>query len=274
MVAFPFLALFIIMKSGLKYIDKAIQFEIGKILKEEDASVNPVKDAEEQLKYSQEQMEALKKDIHKFKNWEVQAMSDIKGFQQKQKLSKDPIEKSLATTALSKVATPKDKDLKTMISNKEEELKNLEDKIKSDTLKLTATKKGITVTTGTGAEEVAESISISPSKSKKGTISLPMMTRTFFTEQDENLSSIEPQLEVPKNKAYLVKFDQNTQAPFQVKFTERGFSIDGTRLSFEAFENALSKNYTITLNNGKGLMLDAIRMQKVLKYKNKWFNGQ
>jgi hypothetical protein len=272
-VAFGFLALFIIMKSGLKYINKAIQFEIGKILQEEDAS-NPVKDAEDQLKYDQEQIEVMKKDIHKFKNWEVQAMSDIKSFQQKQRLTKDPIEKSLATTSLTKVATPKDKDLKTMISDKEKELSNLEDRIKSDTLRLTATKKGITITPAGGQEAVSESIFISPRKSKNGTASLPMMTRTFFTEQEEDLGPSSPELESPTNKAYLVRFDKNTQTPFQVKFTERGFSIDGTRLSFEALENALSKNYTITLSNGKGLALDAIRMQKILKYKNRWFHGQ
>lgn len=252
------------MKSGSKYIEKVINSEILKIIKEEEQA-NPVKDAEDQLKYDQEQIETLKQDIKKFKNWEVQTVSDIKGFQQKQRLSKDPVEKSIATTSLNKIATPKDKDLKAMIKNKEEQLKNLEDKIKSDNLKLTTIKKSISIG---GAENMAES-----KKLKKGNISLPMMTRKFFTKE-EGLQSLEPEFEAPKNKAYLVKFDQNTQAPFEAKFTERGFSINGTRLSFEALENALSKNYTITLNNGNGLVLDAIRMQKILKYKDRWFNGQ
>ena len=252
------------MKSSSKYLNKAIQIEIKKILKEEEN--NPIKDAEEQVKYDQEQIETLKNDIKKFKNWEVQTMSDIKGFQQKQRMSKDPVEKSIATTSLNKVATPKHKDLKNMIKDKEEQLKNLENKIKSDNLKLTTIKK--TVATG-GAESMLES-----KKIKKEKVSAPMMKRTFFTEQESDLNSLEPELDLPKTKAYLVKFDKNTDAPFDVKFTERGFAINGTRLSFEALENALSKNYTITLNNGKGLVLDAIRMQKILKYKDRWFNGQ
>lgn len=75
----------------------------------------------------------------------------------------------------------------------------------------------------------------------------------------------------PIAKSYVVKFDTKTENPFSVKFSERGFSVEGTRLSFEALENALSKNYSIVLNNGKGLVLDAIRMQKILKYKDKWY---
>src|ERR1035437_5725043 len=56
-----------------------------------------------------------------------------------------------------------------------------------------------------------------------------------------------------------------------VKFTERGFAIEGTRLSFETVEHALSKNYMITLNNGQGIVLDSVKMQKILKYKGRWF---
>lgn len=255
-MAFPFLGLFIIMKAGLKYIDKIVKLEIKKIIKEEDISLtNPTKSAEEQLKYDEEQLEKTKEEIKKLKNWEVQASSDMKGFQQKQRLSKDPIEKSIATTSLNKIAIPKSKDLKNMVSQKEEELSSLENKIKSDNLKLNYAKKGI-------------SVSSSNSDIQENKLT---MKKEYLKEQEELSMN---QSNVPQNKAYLVKFDKNTQAPFDVKFTERGFSIDGTRLSFEALENALSKNYTITLNNGKGLALDAIRMQKILKYKNKWFKGQ
>jgi hypothetical protein len=257
------------MKSGLKYIDKIVQSEISKILKEENVNDNPVKSAEEQLKYDQEQIENLEKDIKKLKNWDIQVKSDIKSSQQKQKASINPIEKSLATTTLNKVEMPKQKDLKAMIDDKEEQLKSTQEKIKTDTLKLNLVKKGISIGGAKSSESISESI-----KSKKGTISLPMITRKFFTEQEENIDSSGLDLGAPKNKAYLVKFDKNTKAPFEAKFTERGFSINGTRLSFEALENALSKNYTITLNNGKGLVLDAIRMQKILNYKDRWFNGQ
>jgi len=75
----------------------------------------------------------------------------------------------------------------------------------------------------------------------------------------------------PIKKAYVVKFDTKTDRPFSVKFSERGFAVEDTRLSFETLENALSKNYSITLNNGRGLVLDALKMQKILKYKDKWY---
>ena len=57
--------------------------------------------------------------------------------------------------------------------------------------------------------------------------------------------------------------------PFEVFFSERGFKIGNTRLSFETIEDALSKNFSITLENGNGLVLDAVRMQKILRYKNR-----
>lgn len=255
------------MKSGLKYIDKFIHFEIEKILKE-DIVNNPVKDAQEQIKQNEEELDSINKDIKDFKNWETDTASDIKGFQQKQRMSKDPIEKTIATTSLNKVAVPKDKALKQKISDKEKELSNLENRMKSDKMKLSLAQKGMTTSVDSSNTE-----GIAENKTQNTKISLPMISRTFAEGNEENTPSLNTPLE-SSNKAYLVKFDQNTEAPFEAKFTERGFSINGTRLSFEALENALSKNYTITLNNGKGLMLDAIRMQKILKYKDKWFNGQ
>ena len=71
----------------------------------------------------------------------------------------------------------------------------------------------------------------------------------------------------PKRKATKVIFDKSTGAPFEVIFSERGFSIEGTRISFEELETAISKDYNITLQSGKGLQLDAVKMQKILKYK-------
>lgn len=81
-------------------------------------------------------------------------------------------------------------------------------------------------------------------------------------------SQPQPQVQAPKKKTRLVKFDTNTQAPFEVLFSERGFSIDGTRLSFEFIKTALSKNINIVLENGGGMVLDAIKMQKILKYES------
>lgn len=72
----------------------------------------------------------------------------------------------------------------------------------------------------------------------------------------------------PKVKPTKVIFDKSTGAPFEVIFSERGFSIEGTRMSFEDIETAISKNYNITMSGGKGITLDAVKMQKILKYKD------
>jgi hypothetical protein len=79
----------------------------------------------------------------------------------------------------------------------------------------------------------------------------------------------EPGLETqkPTRKPTKVMFDKSSGAPFEVVFSERGFLIEDTRMSFEEIETAISKNYNIVLNGGKGLTLDAVKMQKILKYK-------
>lgn len=79
-------------------------------------------------------------------------------------------------------------------------------------------------------------------------------------EQTENM---------PTKKTLIVNFDKSTKTPFQVKFTERGFLIGDTRLSFEFLEAALSKDVNIVLENGTGLVLDSVRMEKILKYKDR-----
>lgn len=73
-----------------------------------------------------------------------------------------------------------------------------------------------------------------------------------------------------KKIVYNVAFDVKGKQPFNVKFSERGFDINGTRLSFELLETAASKNFSITLEGGKGLVLDAVRMQKILRYKDRF----
>ena len=70
---------------------------------------------------------------------------------------------------------------------------------------------------------------------------------------------------VPPVKPTMVIFDKSTGKPWQALFTERGFEIEDTRLSFEELERAISKEYTITLKNGQGMVLDAVKMQKILK---------
>lgn len=80
-----------------------------------------------------------------------------------------------------------------------------------------------------------------------------------------------PAVMAPKPKRTVrVVFDKSSGKPFSVDFSERGFSIDSTRLSFETIESALSKEFNITLNQGQGLVLDQVKMQKILKYKNRF----
>lgn len=70
-----------------------------------------------------------------------------------------------------------------------------------------------------------------------------------------------------QKKPTKVTFDKSSQ-PFEVIFSERGFLIEDTRMSFEELETAISKKYNIVLNHGNGLVLDAVKMQKILKYKD------
>lgn len=72
--------------------------------------------------------------------------------------------------------------------------------------------------------------------------------------------------EKPTKKPVKVVFDKSSPKAWDVIFSERGFLIDNTRLSFEEIKNALSKGYNISLNGGKGLVLDAVKMQSIMKY--------
>ena len=74
----------------------------------------------------------------------------------------------------------------------------------------------------------------------------------------------------PVKQSFKVVFDKSTGKPWEVLFTERGFLVGGTtRLSFENVEMAIHKNYNIVLDGGQGLILDQVKLNKILKYKNK-----
>ncbi len=107
--------------------------------------------------------------------------------------------------------------------------------------------------------------------------SAPILQRFFPNQsniemQEQNNTPVQNQSQQSiqtKPQSFKVKFEGSTPNPFEVLFSERGFKIGETRLSFETIEEAISKNFTITLDNGSGLVLDAVRMQKILKYKNR-----
>lgn len=104
---------------------------------------------------------------------------------------------------------------------------------------------------------------------------LPLLKRVQLPIVDIN-SELEEQAPgiqniAPKNQksSFKVQFEKSSGQPFEVFFSERGFRIGDTRLSFETIEDAISKKFNITLDNGNGIVLDAVRMQKILKYKNR-----
>jgi len=75
----------------------------------------------------------------------------------------------------------------------------------------------------------------------------------------------QPQQQV-QLKPKSVRFNKGLENEYIVTFSERGFLINNTRLSFEELHSAISKEYTITLKDGT--VLDAVKMQQILKYKD------
>lgn len=102
-------------------------------------------------------------------------------------------------------------------------------------------------------------------KNKELTVVLQEVKKALSEQVPGAVPIAEPK---PKRKATKVIFDKSTGSPFEVVFSERGFLLEGTRMSFEELETALSKEYNIVLKSGQGLTLDAVKMQKILKYKD------
>ena len=85
---------------------------------------------------------------------------------------------------------------------------------------------------------------------------------TFLSEDFNNNQQEKKVSMKPKS----VRFNKGLENEYIVTFSQRGFLIGDTRLSFEEIENAISKEYTITLKDGT--VLDAVRMQQIMKYEN------
>lgn len=90
-----------------------------------------------------------------------------------------------------------------------------------------------------------------------------------LTEKIEQVVNATVQAKVDVKKPTKVVFDKSSSAPWEVIFSERGFLVGDTRLSFEEIKNALSKNYQIVLEGGNGLVLDGVKMQSILKYEDR-----
>ena len=70
--------------------------------------------------------------------------------------------------------------------------------------------------------------------------------------------------ESTKKKPVRVQFDKMSDDPFVAEFSERGFLIDGTRLSFESIEDALSKEYIITFNEAEQTAVNGLKNMLVI----------
>src|ERR1035437_902337 len=198
--------------------------------------------------------------------------SDIayKNAQKMATILKDAAQKSKSNIDM-QVQRNKQKQLDTTKKTIDDQQKKIQDTMK---LKSKQTKPIETLTKPIG--QLTQGIGAPLSESEQPN-SVPILKRNFarlpIGIQEQDMAPVQQQApQTPTSaKAYVVKFDTGTQRPYEVKFTERGFAIEGTRLSFETVEHALSKNYMITLNNGQGIVLDSVKMQKILKYKGRWF---
>ena len=235
-----------------------IKSQIAKILSEDDALSN-----------DKETIDTFDK-MDKFVKDEETA-NDLASMNSKRMISavKDPNKKNIENLNLKSQAEKK-KKLDLMKKNVEDQKKNYEDNLKQKQLQDKTNKllnlNAQTTPVQTNSQTMPQIMSVTETFDRN--FAAPVIKRGFA---EQNIPAQTNNALPPLKKAYIVKFDKNTEYPFDVKFTERGFAIEGTRLSFEAVENALSKNYIITLNNGQGFVLTSIRMQQILKYKSKWF---
>lgn len=212
------------------------------LLKEEDTTMSSsgeeVPDNYEDIIKTFDNMEAFVKDE------KTRSDNDLKNAMRLSSALKDPAQKTVANNNI-KVQKERMKKLDLMNKTVEDQKKSVEDSFKN---KQTAPQTQTQISTS--ISEIAPPIT-------------PSVAPSVAPTQNGNMQ--------PVKKAFTVKFDTKTDRPFTVNFTERGFSVEDTRLSFETLENALSKNYSITLQNGRGLVLDALKMQKILKYKDKTY---
>jgi hypothetical protein len=96
------------------------------------------------------------------------------------------------------------------------------------------------------------------------------------TRENMSKKEIEKKEEVPLEEKFIPKkaakvvFDKSTGKPWEVMFTDRGFEIGDTRLSFENVEEAINKNFNMVLDAGNGLVLDQNKLNKIMKYKGRF----
>ena len=113
-----------------------------------------------------------------------------------------------------------------------------------------------------------------PNKSNNKIVQKPLLKpnvtqKVGQPQVSQNVAPINVEKEPKESKKdVIVRFDTNTTTPFTVRFSRRGFIVGNTRISFEMIEKAISKQFSITLKTG--LVLTPVKMQKILKYKNRY----
>lgn len=219
-----------------KEIDSFILREASKYLFEEEETVDDkIKRIEDNLRTAKQNLENSKKalTIEKNKASSIQGSGPTIALQKKQAMLGAEIkEKEIKQTEASVEAFENE-----LNSAKSEKI-NAE-KEKTETSKQIA-----------AGETVSEAVQVAPIKKA----STP--------------SAAQPTQSKEKKPDLVVRFDTNTPTPFTVKFTNRGFVVGNTRLSFELLDKAISKQFSVTLKNG--LILTPVKMQKILKYKNRY----
>ena len=167
------------MKNCLEYIKKIIKEEI-----------NAVEYAEEQLNSDKEQLKKIEDNIKNDESYAKSAELERINVSKQMSVIQDPAQKKVFALKLP-IEIGKEKDFKERLEQDKKDLEYIKNKIKNDEIKLNYAKKGIEQQSseieGIKTESIVDKILISPQKSNKGKVSLPLQTRTFFTEQNDSL---------------------------------------------------------------------------------------
>jgi len=256
-------------KLSIKEIDLIIETALGNISLDQDSMGNI--DINKQTQSTEEDLKAITEPVFSFLDVEEKGEKDkIQNNSKIKSIINDPTKRKVKDMAIkdSQKKLQSINQTKTNLMAKQEEMKK----------KAIETQKALQLQMDQ-IKQSAEQLNQLRGQVQEmydKNISMPILKRAGMgvaqndiNEMDSIFPQQQQQNQAPAKKAFKVKFESKSGTPFEVLFSERGFRINDTRLSFEIIEDALSKNFIITLNNGDGLVLDAVRMQKLLKYKHR-----
>jgi hypothetical protein len=250
-----------------KELNSFILKEAFKILKEEDIN-GKIKELEDNYL---KQVDMLELDINELTKDIKKNISNQQALAQQGGLKYDraPAEKQVVMQNLSYLKNEKPAKEK-LIQSKKEQIIDLG---KEKDMQIKSLKDVKSAESKTSNEIGIQEAMVSP-QVKKTIIQKPVLKPNLTPQVKQDIKS---QTEKPVNienepkeskKDVIVRFDTNTPTPFTVRFSRRGFIVGNTRISFEMIEKAISKQFSITLKTG--LVLTPVKMQKILKYKNRY----